>query len=275
VRDATVLGMESTGTVPARANGAAQWMLRLAVALQCFGAAWWFEHGSSALESYAVVELGWDVDRAGWLDRAQSIALLVGAVVALARPRRAPIMAVALLFAVEAVFHGLGDERLSHFAPYAAAMRVAGPLALALLAPPRPLANDVPLWVLKIGIATAFVAHGAEAWLRNPAFIDLVLAFDLRLGELGLDLGLRESDARAILHAIAVHDWILPVALLTTRWRWVPVWMGIWGGSAALARVVQGGLDLWAEAVLRASHGLVPFAVALLVYAHARARRHC
>ncbi|QDU83796.1 hypothetical protein Pla163_08970 [Planctomycetes bacterium Pla163] len=265
--------MEATGVVPARAKGAAEWMLRFAVALQCVGAAWWFEHGSSALESFALIDLGWDVDAAGWLDRIQSIALLAGAVVALARPRRVPLLAVALLFATEAVFHGLGDERLSHVAPYAAGMRVAAPFALALLAPSRPQTNDAPLWVLKVGIAAAFVAHGVEAWLRNPAFIDLVLAFDMRLG--GFGFGLHESDARAILVAIAVHDWILPVALLATRWRWVPVWMGIWGGAAALARVVQGGLDLWPEAVVRASHGLAPFAVAALLCAHAGARRRC
>lgn len=248
-------------------------MLRIAVALQCLGAAWWFEHGSSALESYALIELGWNVEAAGWVDRVQSVALLVGAAVTLFRPRRAPLVAVALLFAAEALFHGLGDERFSRFAPFAAGIRIAAPCALALLTPPRPLPDAAALWVLKAGIATAFVAHGLEAWFRNPAFVDLVLAFDLRLGDWGP--GLRESDARAILVAIAAHDWVLPAALLVTRWRWVPLWMGIWGGAAALARIVQGGWDLWPEALLRTSHGLAPFAVVALLCAHASARRRC
>lgn len=244
--------------------------LKVGVALQCLGAAWKFTLTNSSLNSFALIELGWTPEDAANVDRLQVVLLAASAALALVRPRSLLLLLPTLLFAIEAAAHGVGHERFSHLAPYTAAIRVAAPLALILLARDSTRAT-AGSWLLRVAVATAFVGHGIEAAERHPAFVDLLLAFDFRLRDLGLGVGLDETGARAALLVIAVHDLVLAALLLVRRWRAVALWMAIWGGCAALARVVQGGWVLWFEAALRATHAAAPLAVAFL-FAARRAR---
>lgn len=244
-------------------------LLQVAVAVQFIGAAWFFEIANSSTNGYVLLELGWSPESAGALDRIQSALLLVLAGLALARPHARALVAGTALFAVEGLAQGLGDERFSHLAPFAAAIRVVAPLVLVLLARGardggggRARARSATL--LRVAIAAAFVVHGIEAWQRHPAFVDLILACDLRLRALGLGTGLDEAAARSALGAIAIHDVAVAALLVTTRWRALAAWAGVWAGAAALARVVQGGGALWFEAAIRTAHGLAPLALALL-----------
>jgi len=253
-----------------RSERAAVAVLKVGVAAQCIGAAWKFTLTDSSLDSFALMELGWSAGAAAGVDRVQVLLLATSAVVALTRPRSLLLLVPALLFAIEAAAHGAGHERFSDLAPFAAAIRVAAPIALVLLA--RPTARVAAERTLRVAIAVAFVAHGLEAWARHPAFVDLLLAFELRLRALGLGIGLDERAARDLLIVIAVHDFVLAALLVARRWRAVASWMAIWGGCAALARVVQGGGVLWFEAALRACHAAAPLAVAIL-FARGRAER--
>lgn len=244
-----------------RLRRAALVALQIGVAVQCIGAAWKLTLTNSSLNSFALMELGWSADSAANVDHLQSLVLATGAVFALARPKSLVLLLPTLLFAIEAAAHGFGHERFSHLAPFAATVRVVAPFALVLLARDA-IRAAAPL--LRVAVAIVFVAHGIEAWERHPAFVDLLLAFDFTLRDLGLSVGLDEAAARQVLVAIAVHDVILAGLLVALPWRAVAFWMAIWAGAAALARVVQGGWVLWFEAALRASHATAPLALAFL-----------
>ena len=139
--------------------------------------------------------------------------------------------------------------------------RIAAPLGLLLLVrsqDERRMAQAMQ--ILRWSIAIVFLAHGLEAWLLNPKFLDLLINATQRM----FGLRLSQSAAEQCLAAIGVVDILLAVACVSVRWRAVLWWMAIWGAATTLSRLVAYGWELsWHETFTRTSHFGIPLAVVL------------
>lgn len=206
-----------------------------------------------------------------------------------------PLWPVLLLMAAYAFIeaasatHNAG-YRFSDWAIPSQALRFGAPLVLMLLvlmpkirllAPWTPTAAASLLRVL---VATVFFAHGYQALMANPRFIDLIIGTFANM----LDTRITEAQATTMLHVIAIVDFcvaaailIYPRPLLVPRRLWaspcricairrviVPVlclWLALWGLLTAASRMTSLGhpemMSEYVEVVVRTSHVLGPLAL--------------
>ncbi len=105
--------------------------------------------------------------------------------------------------------------------------------------------------LLKIGISITFLAHGIEALLKNPVFLDYLLyAYK--------NFNLTESCASYILLAIGIMDIILAILAIYLNNRWVYFYMVFWGFLTASYRVFYEGNPGLISLFIRSNHFLVP-----------------
>ncbi len=260
------------------------WTLRITVALQCLGNwRWLTQIGESPLLSWwigptDVGGLAWNeatglaVQQAtGWL------ALAAGGCVLL-RPCAAvlgPLVLLQIFFAIAMWRTDAGfslqapwlGPRLGALFPFATQLaRIVAPLGLLLLDPWRverplgPLRVGRAIRLLRWGIACTFLAHGIEAWLLNPVFIDLLIGSFQHL----LSVQLSQSAAEELLQIIGGVDLLAAIACVSTRSRDVLWWMAFWGGITALSRMTAFGFETsWHTTLIRTPHLGVPLAVVL------------
>jgi hypothetical protein len=257
-----------------------RWSLRVAVAVACLGN-WW--HLALQIEHPLLDWLHNPIDVGGWAwsesaaiaaVRAAGWLSLVAGLVTLVRPEpftAAAALVLQLLFvaACWGTHHGyalqlawLPGEVKRLFPLATQAARIAAPLGLVLLVLPARARSDFwgrAYWpVLRWGIAITFLAHGLEAWERNPEFVDLMIASGRRL----LGWSMSEAVANRALLAIAVADWTAAACCLATRSRKVLLWMAFWGLVTAASRVTAyGWLAGGAATLQRAPHALIPWAL--------------
>lgn len=170
---------------------------------------------------------------------------------------------------------GRGGLFMVQWTPATDALRIAAPLALFRLANSR-ISNDghsnndrrnsgnriVPtgIWtILRIASAATFIGHGVKAIFLHPQYITLLVASTSNL----VGQSLPQLLAERILCCIGIIDLLLAGLMLTTRWRWVAIYMAAWGGITALSRMTAGGWAMWPESLLRASHVAGPLVVLL------------
>ena len=144
--------------------------------------------------------------------------------------------------------------------------RIAAPLGLLLLDPwlvQRPLSERrvaVGIGCLRWGVAIAFAAHGLEAWLHNPAFIDLLINSAQRL----VGWNLSQATAEQLLSIIGILDMLVAIGCVGWRSRTVLWWMVFWGTTTAVSRITANGWDRsWHAAAIRLPHAGLPLAVLL------------
>jgi hypothetical protein len=148
--------------------------------------------------------------------------------------------------------------------PYAShAGRIAAPLGLWLISSPI-LAFErdrrgLALGGLRCAIAATFFAHGIEAWMHYPEFIDMTI---LAAGQLaGWRLG--EGASRGLLTLIGLVDMLVATIAVSRRWPPVAWYMAGWGFVTAISRVVAHGWTFWYETAIRVPHAGIPIAIAL------------
>ncbi len=209
-------------------------------------------------------------------------AILIGLAVWLwIRPSRLAFLVVALWFFLWS-WGGFfrQDGRFWYIIPAAQAVRYLLPMALAFAAL-RPIwarlrGTEAPsqlgptsLWILRIGIALTFLAHGFEAIAKNPNFEDYINL----TAQLWLDWNPPQRLVRVSLISIGVIDVVVAVWILLQPNRWVALWMAFWGAITALSRMTSYGFDDGLhETVLRAANGGVPLVLALLWWSPDRRR---
>ncbi|MEO0478575.1 MAG: hypothetical protein AAF196_03755 [Planctomycetota bacterium] len=149
--------------------------------------------------------------------------------------------------------------------PAARAARWLGPLACVFWLSASPERRRLGQRLALLAIAATFIAHGVEAYLGRPSFVDLVHALHRRIGTKGWS----DSDVESLLIAIAVIDWFAAATLLLGSVSRIagPVrnyglgWMAVWGFVTALSRIVQTGETGIPEALIRAPHATLPLAL--------------
>jgi hypothetical protein len=261
------------------------WVLQVTVALQCLGNwRWLAQIGETPLLSWMIGPA--DVGGLGW-NEATGLAVqstvgwvvLAAGVVVLWRPFFAVTMPLFLLqlcltvamwrtdygFVPEASW--LPSQVAALFPFLTQAGRIASPLGLQLLVGckkdwrsqlPR---VSVAMNLMRWAVAATFFAHGVEAWLHHPAFIDLVIGTAWNL----FGAGLPQAGVERLLTIIGALDMVIAVVCVTTKIRGVLWWMAIWGGVTAFSRITAYGFDTsWDKTLVRMPHVGLPIAVVLI-----------
>jgi hypothetical protein len=260
------------------------WVLRISVALACLGTWDWFVRWEETpflqwlLDPTDIGGLGWNESTALVAQRIVGWFVLAAGVSVLVRPTAAVLAPLTLLHLLVAVAMWRTDDgfslesswlspSVSALFPFATQMaRIAAPLGLLLLDPwrcERPLSERrvaVTIGVLRWVIAITFVAHGLEAWLHYPEFVDYWIGTTRKL----FGTRMSESTADTLLSFIGCLDFLAAAACVTTRWRAVGWWMVFWGAATAFSRITSYGLNVgWHATAIRAPHVGVPLAVVL------------
>lgn len=260
---------------------AIDWLLRASVAVQCLGQwRWLVQVGESPLLHWLldpadVGGLGWSESSALTAQQTAGWTLLVLGLLALWRPRPLlvwPLLAIQLLLVVAMwrVAEGYPLEVtwlppwLVMLFPLATQLgRLMAPLGLLLIdrTTSRPSGSSLKLIeVLRWTIAVVFLAHGLEAWLLNPKFVDLLILSADRL----LGTALPQSRAETLLQIIGVVDILAALGCVLTRWRPLFWWMAAWGLITALSRLTAYPWQMALhETLTRVAHFAIPLAVAL------------
>jgi hypothetical protein len=249
---------------------AAGWLLRLAVAGFCAGAAvTLFGKLGSGIGTYFFLEHTVAHATVAYYERLTAWLLLALGVAALIRPHWAYLLPLAVLIGLEAWARRFnGGAPFAEWTPYAYALRALAPIALALLfsreihallGARRTLITTG--WTLRVGLAVIFCIHGIEAFLGHPRFIDYLIGTSWNL--LGVELS--EANTRLIMQGIGVVDVAAALAVIVKPARPVLYWMAFWGLITALSRVTTFGLGMHFEVLLRFSHFLAPLALVYLI----------
>jgi hypothetical protein len=241
--------------------------LRLCVALQCVAEARSAWITGSEVNGWLFMRAGLPESAAILTDQVAAVLLVAVAASALFRPMRPLLfLGAAWLAAIALAIWSNPGTTVDSLAPLAHAVRVAAPLGLALLLPKprglfhqRPPQASVGVWILLLGAAATFTAHGMEALEHYGRFVDLIIGSADRW--IGWDVS--QAQAETALTIIGVHDILLAALLLMRRWRWIAGWMALWGFATALSRVSAMGGDSWHQAAARMANGAVPLALFL------------
>ena len=142
------------------------------------------------------------------------------------------------------------------------------PFALAMICV-RSINKRVILRVLKVAIATTFIAHGYEAIMLNPKFIDFII----RISRVYSGVAISEATASSMLYVIGVVDIFVAISLLTFMNRFSIAYMAFWGGLTALARVFFDPTNGPTDMIIRSAHFAVPFFLYLSYYGFKMPRR--
>lgn len=118
----------------------------------------------------------------------------------------------------------------------------------------------VTTWGLVLSVSLTFGVHGYEAVQLNPFFVDLLYGAFERLS-----IPLSETGCHTLLRGIGVMDMCLALLVLVFRWKFLFVWMAIWGGLTALSRPFAFGHILWEDSLLRVGNCLLPLALLAVI----------
>lgn len=152
-----------------------------------------------------------------------------------------------------------GGSAHANWTPAAHALRYGTPLALVLLVMREPFGSAQITMLLRVGIAFVFITHGAEALMHYPRFIDLIIGS----GENLLGWRITEEQAKTTLTVIGLVDLIVAVLVLVRPYPALLWWLAAWGFITALSRMTSLGWGAYPEVMERATHFLVPMALAL------------
>jgi len=269
------------------------WCLRIVICLQCLGVGgrYFFSPNESESDIYGLLYFDSDwpeplaqrIDDGGTLACfASGIAILLCATISRFRvatsrsatnevSSRSRIGAVIEIFAAAFItlwMLTLASTHMLRGAAYAElslgeqAVRIAAPLALLLLSVRKQRLEPIVRWLLIVACAATFTVHGYKAIECYGAFTDLVLLSNTRFTNFEIE----QSTIETALISIGVIDVILAALLIVTRWRWVAIYMVIWGMITAASRMTAAGWGTWPETLIRSANWGAPLVVFLLLW---------
>ena len=178
------------------------------------------------------------------------------------RPKKSLLILMSLFFMTEALLTAeMGGGFAAWIAPFAHSLRFGWPWVLLglLLSASTHSASHERLAMRFAGFLTAmtFIAHGTEALLGHPKFIDYLIVASQRLTPWRLP----EQGASALLLAIGAVDILVALWAILMPHRFVFYYMAIWGLITAAARIIFAGWNGVPDFLLRAPHFMVPYLV--------------
>jgi hypothetical protein len=240
------------------------WVLRMSVALMCVGAA--VDAWRSPVVGAELVETWRLAAGAGpMVDAASVWVLLAFAPLALCYPMPMVLLPLAGWMLIVALARTLAGGPFYELQIPVHACRWLAPLALALVVrwPRRKFLSlrrvRIMEWTLRAGAAMTFAGHGLEAIANNPEFVPLIAGVRVMVG-----LRADEAAMNVLLPTIGAMDLMLALAIVLGRFRFIGVYMAMWGGAAAVSRVIAGGFGAYPDMLLRLVNAGVPLALLLL-----------
>ena len=226
--------------------------------MQCAGAAGAILGSGSSIGTFLFLEVGLSDPTSRMIDRGIACGLLIAALAVLFAKRRALFFAAAAWFAVEAVMAGyLGGFFAATLSPFARAIRYLAPLAIAAMITGDEKRAEK---LLVAGSAFVFAAHGIEALLLNPRFVDFLIVTIDRAAHFRMS----QTSAEAWLFAIGAVDVALALLVVLRPSRTVLGYMAFWGFATAIMRTVYFGPEIgWHHTLIRALNGAAPLALLL------------
>lgn len=242
--------------------------LRIAVAVQCWGAAagWLHGHDDYGLTGYLVsagrftdVWVATALDRVSW-------ALAACGLLTLVRPCWPVLLPVTAWFSLIAAVGPAAEQ--DPLRPCLQSVRYLAPFSLMLLDlwPPRVKFSLgrclVGLFLLRLGSVLTFGAHALLALdqsRRGGPLEDLLTATCQQAAQLSLT----PDQARAALGIIGGLELGLTLGLLLSRSRTMAFLMTGWGALAAMSHVLAYGPQQFYQVLLEASHAGAPCALGL------------
>jgi hypothetical protein len=103
-------------------------------------------------------------------------------------------------------------------------------------------------------LGVTFIAHGLEALLQHPHFIDLIIVANRKL----LPFPATEAFASNALVIIGILDIICGVVVLRRPYRWMLGYMVFWGAMTAWSRFVFAGVAGLPDVLIRTPHWGIP-----------------
>lgn len=238
---------------------AAAAILRLGVFIQCVGLYWIAIGKGSALNGLFFLSLDWSEPTAQLIDRGGAMLVTAAAAAALWWPRAwglYALIAAWMTFVAAASWHQ-GGAPFSDWSMLAWAIRIAAPAIAALWGRGLELSLRAQ-WIARAAIAATFALHGVEALSMHPGFVDLVIG----AGQRFFHVWWEQHAVQRLLGVIGVVDLVVAALLLCgKRWRWLVMYMALWGFVTALSRVVESGSIGFGETMLRCCHGALPLAL--------------
>jgi hypothetical protein len=233
--------------------------LRVGLALQCAGAVGSILVNGTPLNTMLFLDLGVSDALTRELDRGIACALLLAAISMMFAKGRSLFYAVAGWFALDAL---LVTYNGGTFAPpletLGRTLRWIAPLAVvASMAGHGVRAQKLLAW----GIALVFAAHGIEALMLHPRFVDYLIVTVDR----ATSLRMAQASAEAQLIAIGLIDVMLAILAIKRPSKAVFGYMAFWGIATALMRSVYYGPEIgWHHTLIRVLNGGAPLLLLLL-----------
>ena len=143
------------------------------------------------------------------------------------------------------------------------AVRYCGPLVLsfwigAIIRNKDRILENRWCWVLRFAAAATFLGHGLNALRGSPSHVELIQLTFMNL--FSQDVGV--ESAKLWLNLIGSMDILLAATLLIKRWKWVAMWMAVWGLVTAGSRLTAYGVsEGWSLTAIRLGNGGIPFVI--------------
>ena len=113
-------------------------------------------------------------------------------------------------------------------------------------------------WILRIAAAATFIGHGLNAFRGSPGHIELIQGSFLNLFSMEISLPVTLTS----LKLIGAMDILLATLLLARKWKFVAMWMAVWGLVTACSRLTAFGFDKgWSLTAIRLANGGIPFVI--------------
>ena len=265
--------MSRKSSIGGNVSQAMVWCLRITVALQCIGLASWTRATETPVFETLCYSWEWPEETVLLIEQSSAYGLSAGAALLLVCPiivsgKRRLYVDTPVLIAVAAwqicvataTWHqaeGLPEGYYAWLIFAEQAVRFGAPLALFLLAAGTSSATvHLAISVLRTTAAATFLAHGYEAMIGHPPFVDLIIGAGRRV-----TLRISQDSAEQLLVAVGAIDFVLSALVLFTRSRAAVLYMAVWGLVTASSRIVHSGLGAYFETLVRAGNAGVPLAL--------------
>lgn len=119
---------------------------------------------------------------------------------------------------------------------------------------------DWLLFLTRVSLFIIFFVHGLGCLWLHPGYIDYMI------GTWATFTGsfMKQAVAENILIAIGVVDIIIAVMVLLKPFKYVLLWMVLWGFLTSLLRIVDAGVFNYPEFLIRIPHFILPLACLIL-----------
>ncbi|MEX0685711.1 MAG: hypothetical protein WD267_05025 [Balneolales bacterium] len=246
---------------------AVKWIIRIAIFAQCLGIAR-LAFSGSPFGYVMFMEWGWAHEATVEVEYYLGYLLILISISILVYPTRiVAALAAILFFGFSRAAMIDGGEPFSEWLLASHAVRFAAPIALILLLTPWKNSKDeyigqkTVLWLMIGGLALTFLAHGIQAFLLHPHFVDYIIGSAQTLLQWRVD----QSTAELLLRFIGIVDIIVVALLLISSTRqYAASWMIFWGLITALSRMTDVGFHAYYEVLIRFSHFCIPLAIIIL-----------